>query len=90
MTHLNHHNLKTLNLLAMLQSMSCVLLYVKLCHLQSGGFFDNGKDACPIQMCLEEFGHPQPPTPLKTDNTTAEGIANDTVKQKRSKAMDMR
>ena len=27
---------------------------------------------------------------METDNTTAHGIANDTVKQKRSKAMDMR
>ena len=27
---------------------------------------------------------------MKTDNTTAEGLANDTVKQKRSKAIDMR
>ena len=26
---------------------------------------------------------------MKTDNTTAEGLANDTVKQKRSKAIDM-
>jgi hypothetical protein len=55
-----------------------------------GGLFHNGKDGCPIRTCLEELGHPQPPTPLKTDNTTADGIANDTVKQKRSKAIDMR
>jgi hypothetical protein len=39
-------------------------------------------------MCLEELGHLQPPTPPKTDNTTADGIANDTVKQKCFKAMD--
>ena len=26
---------------------------------------------------------------MKTDNTTAEGLANNTVKQKRSKAIDM-
>jgi hypothetical protein len=55
-----------------------------------GGLFHNGKDGCPIRTCLEELGHPQPPTPIKTDNTTANGIANDTIKQKRSKAMDMR
>jgi hypothetical protein len=52
--------------------------------------FHNGKEACPIRICLEELGHPQPPTPLKTDNSTASGISNDTVKQKRSKAIDMR
>ena len=36
------------------------------------------------------MGHPQAPTTLVTDNSTAAGIANDTVKQRRSKAMDMR
>ena len=52
--------------------------------------FHNGKEACPIRICLEELGHPQPPTAMITDNSTAFGIANDTVKQKRSKAIDMR
>ena len=52
--------------------------------------FHNGKEACPIRITLEELGHPQPATPLQTDNSTASGISNDTVKQKRSKAIDMR
>lgn len=52
--------------------------------------FHNARDACPIRTCLEELGHPQPATPIITDNTTAIGIAKDTVKQKCSKAMDMR
>ena len=44
-----------------------------------------------LRQTLEEMGHPQPgPTPIQTDNSTAEGIANDTVKARRSKAMDMR
>jgi hypothetical protein len=30
------------------------------------------------------------PTPITTDNSTAQGIANDTIKQRRSKAIDMR
>jgi hypothetical protein len=54
-----------------------------------GRLFHNGKDGCPIHTCLEEFGHPQLPMPIKTDNTAANGIANDTIKQKQSKAMDM-
>ena len=54
------------------------------------GLFLNGKEAVPQQITLEELGHPQPPTPMVTDNSTAMGIANDSVKQKRSKAMDMR
>jgi hypothetical protein len=55
-----------------------------------GALFHNGKEACPIRIALTEMGHPQPATPMATDNTTASGIANETVKQKRSKAIDMR
>jgi hypothetical protein len=39
---------------------------------------------------LEEMGHQQPATPIQADNACAVGLANDTVKQKRSKAIDMR
>jgi hypothetical protein len=35
------------------------------------------------------MGHPQPPTPVTCDNSTAVGIANQTIKQRRSKAIDM-
>ena len=34
--------------------------------------------------------HPQPPTPIQVENSTAVGIANKSIKQKLSKAMDMR
>jgi hypothetical protein len=57
---------------------------------EMAGLFHNGKEAVPERITLEELGHPQPPTPIVTDNCTASGIANDSVKQKRSKAMDMR
>ena len=55
-----------------------------------GALFFNMKDAIPIREALEEMGHPQPPTPIVVDNSTAAGVANKTVKQRRSKAMDMR
>jgi hypothetical protein len=36
------------------------------------------------------MGHPQPPSPLQTDNTTAMGgYSNDTLKQGSTRAMDM-
>jgi hypothetical protein len=38
---------------------------------------------------LYEMGHRQDATELKTDKTTADGIINNTVQQKHSKAMDM-
>ena len=55
-----------------------------------GALFHNAQDACMIRNTLEFLGHKQPATPIQTDNACAEGIANDTVKQKRSKAIDMR
>ena len=39
---------------------------------------------------LEEMDHLQPPTPVQTDNSTADGIVNLRVQPKCTKAMDMR
>jgi hypothetical protein len=50
----------------------------------------NAQDACHIRNILEFLGHPQPATPIKVDNACAEGVINETVKAKRTKAMDMR
>ena len=44
-----------------------------------------------LRTTLEALGHPQPEaTPIQTDNACAAGIANYTIKEKRSKAIDMR
>jgi hypothetical protein len=53
------------------------------------GLFYNGKEAVRKCITLGELCHHQPPTPMVTDNSTASGIANDSIKQRRSKAMDM-
>jgi hypothetical protein len=55
-----------------------------------GALFLNGQEALPIHVTLAELGHPQPPMPMQTGNYTAEGFANNTIKQKRSKAINMR
>ena len=55
-----------------------------------GALYSNAQEILPMRQCLKELGHPQPATPIKTDNSTAQGIINNTIKQKRSKAMDMR
>ena len=54
-----------------------------------GALYINAQVALPIQTCLIDMGHPQPPTPLTTDNVTAKGILAGTIKQKRSKSIDM-
>eukprot|EP00956_Cyclotella_meneghiniana_P026598 scaffold57892_cov40-Cyclotella_meneghiniana.AAC.1 len=55
-----------------------------------GALFVNAKEGCIIRLILHELGHPQPPTPIHCDNSTAAGIANNTVKRQRSRSMEMR
>jgi hypothetical protein len=55
-----------------------------------GACFHNAQSGAPLRVTLTELGHTQPPAPLCTDNSTAFGILNETIKQKISKAMDMR
>jgi hypothetical protein len=59
-------------------------------EVKLAGLFYYGKEAAPEHITLEELGHPQPPTSIVTDNSTATGITNNTIQQKRSKSMDMR
>jgi hypothetical protein len=55
-----------------------------------GALYENTKKAAILRVTLEEMGYPQPATPVQTDNSTACGIANDNIKQQRSRAIDMR
>ena len=54
-----------------------------------GALFHNTKEATPLCTTLEELGHPQPTMLVLVDNSTAVGLANDTVTQQRSRAIDM-
>jgi hypothetical protein len=55
-----------------------------------GALFANEQDAVGLGNTLFDMGHEQPPTPIKTDNSTAAGFANNTMKQRPSEAKDMR
>jgi hypothetical protein len=71
----------------------CTILKVVVssaAEAEFGALFYNGKEATWLRTTLADMGHPQPPTPIHTDNSCAAGIANNTVKQRRSKAIDMR
>ena len=49
------------------------------------------KQAAPIRFTLEEMGHPQPaPTPVTTDNITAQGLTMGTMTPKASKSNEQR
>jgi hypothetical protein len=55
-----------------------------------GACFQNAQSGAPLRVALTELDHQQPTTPLRTDNSTAFGILNEAIKQKRSKAKNMR
>ena len=55
-----------------------------------GGLFHNCQTAIPLRNCLIAMGHPQPPTPTKTDNTTAEAFTYNNITIKKAKSWDMR
>jgi hypothetical protein len=55
-----------------------------------GSLFMNGQEAISSRNCLIDMGHPQPATKMITDNNTAKEIIKGTIKQKRSKSIDMR
>ena len=42
-----------------------------------------------IRIILEEMGHKNPPTPLKTDNSMAEAVVKGRIQPNQTKAMDM-
>jgi hypothetical protein len=65
-------------------------IMASVAEAEVGGLFVNGQAARPIRTTLQELGHPQPSTIIIADNECALGIANDTVKQRRFKAIDMR
>ena len=55
-----------------------------------GAAFSNAQSALPLRQALMDLGPPQPPTPIRTDNSTANGFLNESIKAKRTKAIDMR
>ena len=53
-----------------------------------GALFLNAKEAVYLCQILMEMGHPQPQTPIQTDNTT-DGVINNKIQPKRTMVMDM-
>ena len=57
---------------------------------EAATLFTNIKEGVIQCITLEEMQWPQPPTPITVDNSTATGLAQDTIKANKSWAMDMR
>ena len=73
--------------------MECIILknvVASAAEAEVGRLFHNGKTTVPPRITLHELGFTQTSTPTKIDNSAAEDIVTTTVRQKRSKSMDMR
>ena len=57
---------------------------------ETGGIFKNCQNGIIIRRILHALGHSQPPTPVKTDNSTAASFVHSDIIQKKSKTWDMR
>jgi hypothetical protein len=56
---------------------------------ETSGVFSDGQATIICRTALHALGHPQPPTPLKTNNTTAHSLVHANVCQCRSTTWDM-
>ena len=55
-----------------------------------GAIFLNAKEGVYLRQILTKMGHPKPRTPIQTNNRTGEGVINNKIQPKQTKAMDMR
>lgn len=56
---------------------------------ETHGVFHNTKLGVNIRTILIGLGHPQPPTPINTDNSTTTGFVRNNIQMKKSKSWDM-
>ena len=54
-----------------------------------GALYVNARKGVEICNILHEMGHMQPPTPIQTNNSTADSIINSQEQPKYTKAKDM-
>jgi hypothetical protein len=60
-----------------------------LAEAELGALFMDAREAVYLRCILAKMGHPQPKTPIQTDNSIAEGVINSKIQPKRTKLMDI-
>jgi hypothetical protein len=58
-------------------------------EVELGALFINAKTAVSMRHMLKELGQPQPPTPMQTNNKTANDLLTNKIMPKTLKGMDM-
>ena len=66
------------------------LVTASAAEAELGALVMNAMEVKILRLTLHELDHPQSPTPIYVDNTTAVGIMNSTIKRQRSQAMNIR
>jgi hypothetical protein len=78
-----HNNSTVLTIAQIIKAVMSLVAEAKI-----GALYINCWEAVPACHTFEFLGHPQPPTPIQTNNTMALGIVNSNL-MKKLKAMDM-
>jgi hypothetical protein len=75
-----------------IECISCIIPSVVASAFEAeyAALFLNGQMAEVIRATLDDLGYPQKATPMISDNSCAVGTANKEIKQRKSKAIDMR
>jgi hypothetical protein len=87
LTNNNEHPLNNSAILTITTMIKAVM--TSAAEAELGAIYLNAKEVVCIQQILTKMGHPQPQTPIQTGNSTAEGVINNRIQPKQTKAMDM-
>jgi hypothetical protein len=71
-------------------STRCDAVCSSAAEAEYAALYVNARNAVELRQTLTDMGHPQGRTHISCDNSCAVGLANDTAKHRRSKAIDMR
>jgi hypothetical protein len=82
MGNTNKHDKKLTNGAILIVSKVLKHVMSSAAEAEIGAVFINAKEGDVLRTTLEELGHNQPPIPMETENTTATGYSNGTIKLK--------
>jgi hypothetical protein len=81
---------KPIKLNGVFHTLCAILRFVvaSAAEAELGALFLNCQEGMIVKTTLEDLGHPQPKIPVHCNNATAVGIASNTIKRQRSRAME--
>ena len=85
-----HKEISANNGAVMNVSQLIMVVMLSATEAELGALFINFKLVVLARKTLEELGHPQPKTPMQTDNSTANWLLNNKIIPKATKSIDMK